>query len=185
MEKNSLYTIYYKEDYKNKLKDYIMKEEKTIKYLKNIIKYFEENKIEKYSKFDKRDFTKIENYLKDKKMVFYNHCQDNFSIHCKEDILGKQKTLYIYINNEQQYNCDIEIYYKNYDGTIEFYNVQEQAKNRLLYVETRLKENKKILKNFDSYFKKYNDKVREFKKFIDSTSLNNIIDIYIYAGKED
>lgn len=183
MEKNNLYTIYYKEDYKNKLKDYIMKEEKTIKYLKTIIKYFEENNIEKYTKFDKRDFTKIENYLKDKKMVFYEHCQNNFSIFCKENVFGK--VLYIYINNEQQYNCDIEIYTKHLDNTIEFCNVLEQAKNRLLYVQARYKENKKILKNFDSYFKKYNDKVREFKKFIDSTSLNNIIDIYIYAGKED
>ena len=40
---NSLQTIYWKEDYKTKLKDMIMKEEKTIEYLENIIKYFEEN----------------------------------------------------------------------------------------------------------------------------------------------
>ena len=182
MEKNQLTTIFWKEDYKNKLKDYIMKEEKTVKYLKNIIKYFEESNIEKYQKFDKRDLNKIEKYLE--KMLYYNNCQDNFSIHCNESIIGS-KTLYIYINNEQQYNSDIEIYSKHLDDSIEYHNVKEQAINRLNYVNTKLKQNKKILKNFDTYFKKYNDKVREFKKFINNTNLNNIIDIYIYAREDD
>lgn len=183
-KEQNLTTIYWKEDYKNKLTDYIMKEEKTTKYLKNIIKYFEENNIQQYNKFDKRDLTKIEKYLQDKKMIYYNHCQDNFSISCNESIIGS-RTLYIYINNEQQYNSDIEIYSRHLDGSIEWHNVMEQAKNRLLYVETRLKENKKIYKNFDKYFKQYNNKVREFKKFIDTTKLNNIIDIYIYAREQD
>lgn len=184
MDRYNLSTIYYKEDYKNKLNDYIMKEEKSIKYLKNIIRYFEENNIEIYNKFDKRDLNKITTYFENKKMIYYNHCQDNFSISCNETLSGS-KTLYIYINNEQQYNSDIEIYTKHIDGTIEFHNVVEQAKNRLLYIETRYKENKKILKNFDSYFEQFNNKVRDFKKFIDKTSLNNIIDIYIYAREED
>lgn len=180
---NSLQTIYWKEDYKTKLKDMIMKEEKTIEYLENIIKYFEENNIEKYKKFDKRDLNKIEKYLEDKGMVYYQNCGDNFSIHCKNEI--RTKTLYIYINNEQQYNCDIDICRTNYDGETEFYDVKEQAKNRLNYVKARYEENTNILNNFDTYFKQFNDKVREFKEFIDSTHLNNIIDIYIYAGRED
>lgn len=180
---NSLQTIYWKEDYKTKLKDMIMKEEKTIEYLENIIKYFEENNIEKYKKFDKRDLNKIEKYLEDKGMVYYQNCGDNFSIHCKNEI--RTKTLYIYINNEQQYNCDIDICRTNYDGETEFYDVKEQAKNRLNYVKARYEENTNILNNFDTYFKQFNDKVREFKQFIDTTHLNNIIDIYIYAGRED
>ena len=180
---NSLQTIYWKEDYKTKLKDMIMKEGKTIEYLENIIKYFEENNIEKYKKFDKRDLNKIEKYLEDKGMVYYQNCGDNFSIHCKNEI--RTKTLYIYINNEQQYNCDIDICRTNYDGETEFYNVVEQAKARLDYVKARYEENTNILNNFDTYFKQYNDKVREFKQFIDSTHLNNIIDIYVYAGRED
>ena len=180
---NSLQTIYWKEDYKTKLKDMIMKEEKTIEYLENIIKYFEENNIEKYKKFDKRDLNKIEKYLEDKGMVYYQNCGDNFSIHCKNEI--NTKTLYIYINNEQQYNCDIDISRTNYDGETEFYDVKEQAKNRLNYVKVRCEENTNILNNFDTYFKQFNDKVREFKQFIDSTHLNNIIDIYVYAGRED
>ena len=180
---NSLQTIYWKEDYKTKLKDMIMKEEKTIEYLENIIKYFEENNIEKYKKFDKRDLNKIEKYLEDKGMLYYQNCGDNFSIHCKNEI--NTKTLYIYINNEQQYNCDIDISRTNYDGETEFYDVKEQAKNRLNYVKVRCEENTNILNNFDTYFKQYNDKVREFKQFIDTTHLNNIIDIYVYAGRED
>lgn len=176
-----LETIYWKEDYKNKLLDYIYKEEITIKYLKSIIKYFEENNIEKYKKFDKRDLDKIKKYLE--KMIFYKDCQNNFGIYCNDEF--KSKTLYIYVNNEKQYSCDIDICTTHLDGTTEFNDVLLQAKNRLLYVEERYKENKKLLKNFDTYFKKFNDKVRDFKKFIDDTNLNNIIDIYIYAGKED
>ena len=38
MERNQLSTIYWKKDYKTKLEDTIKKQEKTIKYLKNIIK---------------------------------------------------------------------------------------------------------------------------------------------------
>lgn len=183
MDKSNLTTIYWKEDYKNKLKDMIMKEEKTIEYLQNMINYFEENKIEKYKKFDKRDLDKIKKYLEEKGMLYYQNCGDNFSIHSKQEI--RTKTLYIYINNEQQYNCDIDISNINYDGEIEYYNVVEQAKNRLNYVKARYEENTNILNNFDTYFKQYNDKVREFKQFIDTTHLNNIIDIYIYAGRED
>ena len=116
-------------------------------------------------------------------MLYYQNCGDNFSIHCKNEI--NTKTLYIYINNEQQYNCDIDISRTNYDGETEFYDVKEQAKNRLNYVKVRCEENTNILNNFDTYFKQYNDKVREFKQFIDTTHLNNIIDIYVYAGRED
>lgn len=184
MEKNNLSTIYWKEDYKNKLNDYIMKEEITIKYLKNIIKYFETNNIEIYKKFDKRDLDKIKKYFESKKMLYYNHCQDNFYIGISETINGS-KTLYIYINNDRQYNSDIEINYKHFDNSVDWYNVQEQAKNRLQHVEEKYKENKKILKNFDSYMQQFNNKVKDFKKFIDKTSLNNIIDIYIYAKEED
>lgn len=180
-----LTTIFWKDDYKNKLEDDIMKEKTTIKYLKNLIKYFNENNIETYKKFDKRDLDKIKKYLESKKMLFYKDCQNNFSIHANDDTLGKSKTLYIYINNEQQYNCDIEIFYRNYDGSIDFHNVKETAENRLQYIEAKYKENKKILKNFDTYFKRFNDKVKDFKKFMDSTSLNNIIDMYIYAREED
>ena len=183
MDKNNLQTIYWKEDYKNKLKDMIMKEEKTIEYLNNIIKYFEENNIEKYKKFDKRDLDKIKKYLEEKGMLYYQNCGDNFSIHTKQGI--RTKTLYIYINNEEQYNCDIDISEVHYDGKIEYYNVVEQAKARLDYVKNLYEENTNILNNFDTYFKQYNDKVREFKQFIDTTHLNNIIDIYIYAGRED
>lgn len=179
---NKLETIFWKEDYKNKLEDMIMKEEKTIKYLNNIINYFQENKIEKYKKFDKRDLNKIIKYLEEKMTIYYKDCSNNFSIHCTENVCGR--TLYIYINNEQQYNCDIDIYTKHLMGDIEFCNVIEQAKNRLDYVKARYEENKNILENFDTYFKQYNDKVREFKDFIDTTHLNNIVDIYIYAGKE-
>lgn len=186
MEKQQyLTTIFWKDDYKNKLKDDIMKEKTTIKYLKNLIKYFNENNIETYKKFDKRDLDKIKKYLESKKMLFYKDCQNNFSIHAKDDILGKSKTLYIYINNEQQYSCDIEIFYKNYDGSIDFHNVKETAENRLQYIETKYKENKKILKNFDKYMDQFNKKVIDFKKFINNTSLNNIIDLYIYAREED
>lgn len=183
MNKSNLTTIYWKEDYQNKLKDMIFKEEKTIKYLENIIKYFEENNIEKYKKFDKRDLDKIKKYLEEKNMLFYENCGNNFSIHCKQEI--NTKTLYIYINNEQQYNCDIDISRTNYDGETEYYDVVEQAKARLEYVKARYEENTNILNNFDTYFKQFNDRVREFKQFIDSTHLNNIIDIYIYAGRED
>lgn len=184
MEKQNLTTIYRKEEYKNKLNDYIMKEEKTIKYLKKLIKYFNDNNIITYKKFDKRDLDKIKKEFE--KMIYYNHCQDNFSISCNNGILGNEKTLYIYINNEQQYNCDISISHTNlYDNTTEYYNVVEQATNRLNYIEEKYKQNKKILKNFEAYFKQYNDKVREFKKFIDNTKLDNIIDIYIYAKEED
>ena len=183
MDKSNLTTIYWKEDYKTKLKDMIMKEEKTIEYLNNIIKYFEENNIEKYKKFDKRDLDKIKKYLEEKGMLYYQNCGDNFSIHTQQGI--RTKTLYIYINNEQQYNCDIDISEVHYDKGIEFYNVVEQAKARLNYVNNLYEENTNILNNFDTYFKQYNDKVREFKQFIDSTHLNNIIDIYIYAGRED
>ena len=179
---NELKTIFWKEDYKNKLEDMIMKEEKTIEYLNNIISYFQENKIEKYKKFDKRDLNKIIKYLEEKMTTYYKDCSNNFSIHCTENVCGK--TLYIYINNEQQYNCDIDIYTKHLMGDIEFHNVIEQAKNRLDYVKARYEENKNILENFDTYLKQYNDKVREFKDFIDATHLNNIVDIYIYAGKE-
>ena len=43
MEKQQyLTTIFWKDDYKNKLEDDIMKEKTTIKYLKNLIKYFDE-----------------------------------------------------------------------------------------------------------------------------------------------
>lgn len=184
MEKMNLTTIFWKEDYKRKLQDYITKEEKTIKYLKNIIKYFEENNIETYNKFDKRDLNKIIKYFENKKMIYYNHCQDNFSISTNSQIITS-KTLYIYINNEQQYDCDIDIYTKHFDDSIEYHNVKEQAINRLAYVEARCKENKKILKNFDKYMDQFNKKVIDFKKFINNTSLNNIIDIFIYAREED
>ena len=184
MEKMNLSTIFWKEDYKRKLQDYITKEEKTIKYLKNIIKYFEENNIETYNKFDKRDLNKIIKYFEDKKMIYYNHCQDNFSINTNSQIITS-KTLYIYINNEKQCNCDIDIYTKHLDDSIEYHNVKEQAINRLAYVETQYKENKKILKNFDKYMDQFNKKVIDFKKFINNTSLNNIIDIFIYAREED
>lgn len=184
MEKMNLTTIFWKEDYKRKLQDYITKEEKTIKYLKNIIKYFEENNIETYNKFDKRDLNKIIKYFENKKMIYYNHCQDNFSISTNSQIITS-KTLYIYINNEQQYNCDIDIYTKHLDDSIEYHNVKEQAINRLAYVEARYKENKKILKNFDKYMDQFNKKVIDFKRFINNTSLNNIIDIFIYAREED
>lgn len=184
MEKGQLTTIYYKQDYKTKLEDYIKKEEKTIKYLKAMIKYFEDNNITVYNKFDKRDFNKIENYLKDKKMIYYEHCQDNFSVHYQKSI-GGYLELYIYINNDKQYDCDIEIYHQKYDGSIDYSNVLEQAKHRLEYVEARLKENKRLYNNFDKYIKQYNDKVRDFKKYIDSTHINNIIDIYVYANDND
>lgn len=184
MDKGQLTTIYYKQDYKTKLQDYISKEEKTIKYLKTMIKYFEDNNITTYNKFDKRDFNKIENYLKDKNAIYYNHCQDNFSVHYQKSI-GGYLELYIYINNDRQYDSDIEIYKQNYDGSINYSNVLEQAKKRLEYVETRLKENKRLYKNFDKYIKQYNDKVREFKKFIDNTKINNILDIYVYASDFD
>jgi hypothetical protein len=184
MENCQLTTIYYKQDYKTKLQDYINKEEKTIKYLKAMIKYFEDNNITLYNKFDKRDFNKIENYLKEKKMIYYEHCQDNFSVHYQKSI-GGYLELYIYINNEQQYNCDIEIYKQNYDGSINFSNVLEQAKKRLEYVETQIKENKRLFNNFDKYIKQFNDKVRDFKKFVDNTHINNILDIYVYANDKD
>lgn len=183
MDKSNLTTIYWKEDYKNKLKDMIMKEEKTIEYLNNMINYFEENNIEKYKKFDKRDLDKIKKYLEEKGMLYYKNCNSNFSIHTKE-FLGS-KTLYIYLNNEQQYNCDIDINRRSLNGDLVFENVLEIAKARLNYVKARYEENTNILNNFDTYFKQYNDKVREFKQFIDTTHLNNIIDIYIYAGRED
>lgn len=182
MERNNLQTIYWKEDYKTKLQDYIMKEEKTITYLKKLIKYFQDNNITYYNKFDKRDFDKIKRYFD--KMIYYNNCQDNFSISYNIDILGN-KQLYLYINNEIQYTCDIEISSKHLDDSTTYNNVLEQAQNRLIYVQEKYKQNKKILKNFDLYFKQYNDKVRQFKKFIDNTKLDNIIDIYIYAGRED
>lgn len=184
MEKMNITTIFWKEDYKRKLQDYITKEEKTIKYLKNIIKYFEENNIETYNKFDKRDLNKIIKYFENKKMIYYNHCQDNFSISTNSQIITS-KTLYIYINNEKQYNCDIDIYTKHLDDSIEYHNVKEQAINRLAYVDARYKENKKILKNFDKYMDQFNKKVIDFKRFINNTSLNNIIDIFIYAREED
>ena len=117
-------------------------------------------------------------------MIYYNNCQDNFSVHYETTITGT-KQLYIYINNEKQYSCDIEISCTHLDDSVEYNNVLLIAKNRLLYVEEHYKQNKKIFKNFDAYFKKYNDKVREFKKFIDTTHLNNIIDIYIYANEKD
>jgi hypothetical protein len=182
MNRNNLQTIYWKKDYKIKLEDTIKKENLTIKYLNKIIKYFENNNITYYKKFDKRDFNKIQEYLKN--MIYYNHCQDNFSISYNTSIIGT-KVLYIYINNEKQYNCDIEISCTHLDNSTEYNNVLEIAKNRLEYVKTRYNENKKILKNFDKYMKQYNDKVRNFKKFIDTTHLNNIIDIYIYANEKD
>lgn len=183
MEKNqNLSTIYWKEDYKNKLKDYIKKEEITIIYLKNIIKYFETNNIEIYKKFDKRDLDKIKKHLE--KMLYYNDCGDNFFISVSESVIGS-KTLYIYVNNERQYSADIDINNKHLDESIDWKNVIEEAKNRLEYVEKIYKQNKKILKNFDSYMDQFNKKVKDFKNFIDKTSLNNIIDIYIYARDED
>lgn len=183
MEKNqNLSTIFWMEDYKNKLKDYIKKEEITIKYLKNIIKYFETNNITIYKKFDKRDFDKIKKHLE--KMLYYNDCGDNIGVYCNDDVL-RNKELYIYVNNERQYNADIDIYTTHLDDTREYKNVLDQAKNRLEYVQTIYKQNKKILKNFDQYMDQFNKKVKDFKKFIDKTSLNNIIDIYIYARDED
>ena len=184
MERQNLITIHWKEDYKTKLKDYIMKEEKTIKYLKLIIEYFENNNIERYNKFDKRDFNKINDYLKSKKMIYYNNCCDNVGVFVSTSIAGS-KTLYLDINNEQQYNSDIEIYYQHLDNTIDFNNVLEIAKNRLQYVEEKYKENKKLLKNFDKCMQDFNNKVKDFKKFIDKTYLNNIIDIFIYANEND
>lgn len=184
MERQQLTTIFWKEDYKNKLNDYVKKEELTIKYLKNLIKYFNENDINIYKKFDKRDLNKIRKYLEDKKILYYNHCNSNLSIHCDENVIGN-KELYIYINNEKQYNCNIEIYSRHLDDSTEYHNVKEQAINRLSYVEELYKENKKILKNFDKYMEQFNNHVKQFKKFIDKTSLNNIIDIYIYAREDD
>ena len=182
MKNNQLTTIYWKKDYKTKLEDTIKKQEKTIKYLKNIIKYFENNNITYYKKFDKRDFNKIQEHLKN--MIYYNNCQDNFSVNYQTNVIGT-KTLYIYINNEKQFSCDIEISCTHLDDSVEYNNVLEIAKNRLEYVKAKYNENKKIFNNFDKYMKQYNDKVRDFKKFIDTTHLNNIIDIYIYANEKD
>lgn len=178
MEKSNLTTIYWMEDYKSKLKDYIYKEEITIKYLNKLIEYFTKNNITVYKKFDKRDLDKIKNYFSD--MIYYNHCQDNFNIFYKQKIRSKE--LYIYINNEEQYSCNIDINHTNYDGSVEWYDVIEQANARLDYIKTKYIQNKNLLNNFDKYIDQYNNKVKEFKKFIDSTCLNNIIDIYIYCS---
>lgn len=179
---NKLETIYWKDDYKIKLKDMIKKEGKVIEYLENIIDYFETNNIEKYKKFDKRDLDKIKKYLEEKGMLHYKDCGDNFSIHAKEEI--RSKVLYIYVDNEEQYNCDIEIFTRDYEGNVEFHNVIEQAKSRLEYVKAIYEQNNELLDNFDNCIKGFNNRVREFKSFIDNTHLNNIVDIYIYAGKE-
>lgn len=183
MEKMQLTTIHWKEDYKNKLTDRIHEEKQAVKYLKHLINYFEKENITIYNKFDKRDFNKIEDYLKDKKMIYYKDCTDNFYVGYKDSVVGRD--LYIYVNNKQQYNCDINIYDKHLDDSLTFNNVLEQAKNRLNYVETKLKEDENILKHFDVYFQRFNDKVKDFHDFIEKTKINNIIDIYIYANYKD
>lgn len=183
MQQQHLETIHQwkKEELTNKLKDEILKEQKTIKYLKLLKDYFTINNITSYKKFDKRDYNKIIDYFKNKKMIYYNYCDDNFNIHYTTQI--RTTYLYIYINNDEIYNARIDLLHYNYNGDLEEQNVLIQIDEKLNYINEKLKQNKKLLKNIDKYIDKFNDKVKDFYKFIyDDTHLNNIVDIYIYKG---
>ncbi len=152
-------------------------------YLQLLVGYFKDNNITKYNKFDKRDMTKIKDYLaKCDFECYYSHCQDNVNIHFEKDKITDDCDIYLIINNKRQYDVDIKVYRTSWvDNDKRFDNVQEQAINRLEYIHNRLVKLYELQANFDNVISTYNDKVRELKTLIDSRGLKELLDIYIYA----
>lgn len=178
-----LETIFNRADIKEKLENKIFVLQKELEFSKILLQYFKDNNIETYKKFDKRDFDKILDYFnKSDFKLYYNHCQDNTNIHYKKDDINGSKYINLYVNNQVCYNSEVKVVNISFLGEITFTNVLEITTKNIEYITKNLDQNKKLLDNFDNVITEFNNKVKELKKFVDDTSINNIIDIYIYAS---